>query len=554
MSESLRELQRKLQRKEAQLAAIREISRAIQAAWDLETALELITRKTTEVMGMDSCSIYLLDKAGEYLILRATTGLAPEAVGKARLRLGEGLTGWAAREGKAVGVRDAPHDPRFKYLPETREMCFKSLLAVPLTVRGKVIGAMNVQTTSFHDYSEEEVELLSLIGDLAAGALEKAMLHDHMQRQIEELSTLAEVSRAVVSPLYLDEMLNLIVEMAAKIMKAKGCSLMLIEGENLVIRAACGLGKDYLSKPPIKVGDGVVGMVAQEGQPALVLDVQREPRYIHRPLARREGLRSLLSVPLTVRDKVIGVFNCYTEHRHRFSEDEVKLFFTLANQTALAIENARLVTNAAVIREMHHRIKNNLQTVAMLLRMQMSEEEVEPARRAFREAINRILSIAAVHEILSQEGFQLVDVRRMLERIASYIGQNMLQPDRDIRILVEGDSLFLPSRPATALALAVNELIQNAVEHAFVGRKRGTVTVKLSEGKESIDIEVIDDGIGFSPRLPSGLGLEIVETLVREDLKGEFELQTQGGTRALIRMPRELKGATCESSSPTTNP
>ena len=535
----MEELRRRLEQKTAQLSALREISRAIQAAWDLETTLDLITHKTTEVMGMDSCSIYLLED--ENLVLKATTGLAAEAIGKAKLKLGEGITGWAAKEGKPVAVRDAVHDPRFKYLPETRELNFKSLLAVPLVSQGRVIGAMNVQTTAFHDYSEEEVELLSLIGDLAAGALEKAMLYEGMRERIAELSTLVEVSRTIISPLYLDEMLNLVVEMAARIMNARLCSLMLLDEETgeLVIRATQSSSEEYLTKPPLKVGEGIVGMVALNGAPIAVLDVRKDPRYRYADLARREGLCSLLSVPLKVRDKVIGVLNCYTATPHRFSREEIALFSTLANQTALAIENARLVTNAAVMREMHHRVKNNLQTIAMLLRLQMSEGAA-PVREALSEAINRILSIAVVHDILSQEGFRLVDVKEMIERLTQTIAQNMLSPDKDIGISVRGEGAMLSAQRATALALAVNELVQNAIEHAFVGRRQGTIAISLAKGRGRLTIEVQDDGVGLPPDFashPSNLGLQIVKTLVEEDLRGEFILTSEKGTKAVIQIP-----------------
>ena len=541
MSEDLKQ---KLEQKTAQLGVLREIGQALSSAWDLESTLELITRQTAQVMGMDSCSIYLLDKSGETLVLKATTGLAREAVGRARLRLGEGMTGWAAQEGVALGVRDAASDPRFKYLPETRELDFKSLLAVPLISQGRVIGAMNVQTTAFHDYGEDEVELLSLIGDLAAGALEKAELLDNMRRQIAELSTLAEVSRTITSPLYLDEMLGLIVEMAAQIMNARVCSLMLLDEDKgeLVIRATQSLSQDYINKPPLPLGEGIAGRVAQEGLPVTVLDVREEPRYHYTDIARKEGLCSLLSVPLRVREQIIGVLNCYTAEPHHFTQEEIGLFSTLANQTALAIENANLVMNAAIVREMHHRVKNNLQTVAMLLRLQMSEGRKVSAQEILHESINRILSIAAVHEVLSQKGFRLVDIRDVLERIVVAITQNMLQPDKDIQITVEGEEISLPSQPATSLALAVNELIQNAVEHAFIGRNQGTIVVKLTQDQKHLSIEITDDGVGFPADFGAAparsLGLQIVETLVEGDLKGEFTLSNERGTRALIRIPR----------------
>ncbi len=532
------DLKRQLEQKTAQLAALREIGRAINAAWDLRDTLELITRKTAEVMGMDSCSIYLLDPDGEYLVLEATTGLAPEAVGRARLRLGEGLTGWAAQRGEPVGVADAARDPRFKYLPETREARFQSLLAVPLVNQGRVIGAMNVQTRAYHEFGADEVELLSLIGDLAAGALEKAMLYERMQRQIAELTTLAEVSRTITSPLYLDQMLGLIVDMAARVMRARACSLMLLdETENvLVLRATQGLGPAYRDRPPLKPGEGIAGQVAETGEPIAVADIRTDPRCPHPEIARAEGLCSLLCVPLRVRDRTIGVFNCYTGEPHTFTSQEVDLFQTLANQTALAIENARLVVNTAVVREMHHRVKNNLQTVAMLLRLQMAEGDLDP-RQALQESINRVLSIAAVHEVLSEKGFRLVDLQQVLRQVAQTVVQNRPHPHKDIRIEVKGDEIALPSRSATALALAVNELVQNSLKHAFVGRDEGRIEVNLRRHPSGYEVVVADDGVGLPPGapLPRSLGLQIVETLVTQDLGGElrFEHGPQG-TRAVI--------------------
>lgn len=528
-----------LEQKTAQLAALREISRAINAACQLDATLDLITRRTADVMGMDSCSIYLLDGEGEWLVLKATTGLAFRAVGQARLRLGEGLTGWAAQTGQPVAVADAERDPRFKYLPETKETRFQSLLAMPLVNQGRVIGAMNVQTRAHHGFSEDEVELLGLIADLAAGALEKAMLYEGMQRQIVELSALAEVSETITSPRYLDEMLEVVVEMAARVMKARLCSLMLLDeasGE-LILRATQHLSPTYRDKPPLKVGQGIVGLVAQDGQPITVLDVRRDERYRHGDIALQEGLCSLLCVPLSVRDRVIGVFNCYTAEPHRFANDEIALFSTLANQTALAIENARLVTNAAIVREMHHRIKNNLQNVAMLLRLQMSGDRQLSAREVLHDSVNRILSIAAVHEVLSQRGFRLVDVKDVLTRVGRAVAHNMRRPDLEVELIVDGDETALPSQSATSLALAVNELIQNALEHAFIGRTRGSVVVSLQRSPDELTVEVRDDGVGLADDSPRHLGLEIVETLVCEDLKGEWSLLGNEGTTANITIP-----------------
>ncbi len=180
---------------QAQLAALREITRAVSRAWSLDETLALITRKTARVMDADSCSIYLLTD-DEELLLKATTGLAPDAVGRARLKMGEGLTGHAAKLGKPVAASHAAHDPRFKYLPETKEAAFQSLLAVPLLARGKVIGAINIQTRTEREYASDEIELLSIIADVAAGELEKAMLYEEIGGLKEALETRKRVERA----------------------------------------------------------------------------------------------------------------------------------------------------------------------------------------------------------------------------------------------------------------------------------------------------------------------------------------------------------------------
>jgi signal transduction protein with GAF and PtsI domain len=535
----MQDLERQLQQKNAQLAALRDISQAINSAWDLAATLELITSRTAGVMGMDSCSLYLLDDAGEWLTLEATTGLATEAIGQARLRLGEGLTGWAAQQGRPIAEANAASHPRFKYLPETQELRFPSLLAVPLIHQQRVIGSMNVQTRVYHEFSSDEQELLSLIADLAAGALEKAKLYEGMQRQIVELSALAQVSETITSPRYLDEMLEVVAKMAERVMNARLCSLMLLDettGE-LVLRTTHHLSPAYREKPPLKVGEGIVGHVAQTGQAISVWDVRDDPRYRHAELARQEGLCSLLCVPLSVRDRVIGVMSCYMADRHRFAEEEVSLLSTLANQTALAIENARLVTNSAVVREMHHRIKNNLQNVAMLLRLQLSGDRQVSAQDVLQDSVNRILSIAAVHEVLSQRGFRVVDVKDVLTRVAQAVAHNMRRPDLDIRVEVTGDDVTLPSQMATSLALAVNELVQNALEHAFPNRRQGRVQVVLERTPSALNLTVHDDGIGLEPAAARHLGLEIVDTLVCEDMNGSWTLTGDQGSTARLTIP-----------------
>lgn len=508
-------------------AALREIARSLSSAWDLDTTLDLIARKTTEMMIVDSCTIYLLDADEMTLRLRASTGLARQALGRATLRIGEGMTGHAVVENRPVYAADARYDPHFKWLDGTEERRFRSLLAVPLVLNDRPIGALNVQTAEPRHYTAEEIDMLALLGDLAAGALVKARLYDRQRRQLDELRTLAQVSEAITSPQYLDQMLEVVTELAAQTVGATACAIYLLED-----RGAAGEQETTLpafagpSNTPL-LDPKTLAEVAQTGRPLSAVHANGG---------------ALLVVPLSVQERVIGVLACLAPAGHVFTDGQETLLSTLANQTALAIENARLVTSAAVVREMHHRIKNNLQTVAMLMQLQLPDAERLETRQVLLTNIHRIRSIAAVHEILSEQGFRLVNVRSVLERIAQTTMTGMARPNQDVRIAVHGDSLQLPSRAATGLAVVVNELVQNSLEHAFAGRHSGRIDISLARTPDDLIILVRDDGIGLPEQLERNLGLELAETLVGEDLRGQLQYnRLSSGTEVCIRLPRDAE-------------
>jgi two-component sensor histidine kinase len=176
----------------------------------------------------------------------------------------------------------------------------------------------------------------------------------------------------------------------------------------------------------------------------------------------------------------------------------------------------------------------------MLLRLQRSATRNLRAEDVLNETINRILSIAAVHETMSEQGLRVVDVKDVLQRVCRTIGETMLATGQGITITVSGDRLVLPSREATSLTLATSELVQNALKHAFVGCENGQIRVNLQAGSGDCTVVVEDDGVGDARRQSKtkGIGLQIVETLVREDLKGRFDRSASSkGTHATIQVP-----------------
>ncbi len=170
---------------------------------------------------------------------------------------------------------------------------------------------------------------------------------------IKKLEALSEISKAISSELYLEDILRLIVVVTAEVMKSKICSLWLVDerDQSLKIRATQSMSEEYLKERILKLGEGVVGYVAEQNKPMMIYNVLKEPRFKEKELASKESLVSLLSVPMCVRDKIIGVINCYTSFPHKFTKAEEAVLITVANQAAVAIENAGLIRKAKIIED-----------------------------------------------------------------------------------------------------------------------------------------------------------------------------------------------------------
>jgi two-component sensor histidine kinase len=206
-----------------------------------------------------------------------------------------------------------------------------------------------------------------------------------------------------------------------------------------------------------------------------------------------------------------------------------------------------LHVKSTMIKEVHHRVKNNLQTVASILRMQSRRAENPEVQLQLNEAVNRVLAVAVIHEFLSRDDDQAINIRDVCQRIVTQTQRAAVAPDNQITLHVQGPAIYLPSQQATACALVANELLLNSLEHAFDGRERGTVLLRLADEGDQVVLEVADDGIGLVEsveREPTGsLGLTIVRTLVEGDLKGQLVMErSDPGTRVIVRFRKEVRG------------
>ena len=214
------------------------------------------------------------------------------------------------------------------------------------------------------------------------------------------------------------------------------------------------------------------------------------------------------------------------------------------NATEERRKRQELEVKTTMIQEVHHRVKNNLQTIAAVLRMQARRAEDGSTQQALKEAINRILSVAVIHEFLSLDESQSINIRDVCQRIVAQTRQALV-PGQVIEFTVEGPAIYLPSQQATATALVTNELIQNALEHGFEHRKRGAIRVTLTDGGDTVQIVIWDDGDplpdDFSLDTPTSLGLQIVRTLVQGDLHGQVKVENSAdGVLASVSFPKAI--------------
>lgn len=221
------------------------------------------------------------------------------------------------------------------------------------------------------------------------------------------------------------------------------------------------------------------------------------------------------------------------------------VLITDVTQTRAKDEEIRI--KSAVIQEIHHRVKNNLQTIASLLRLQARRSKSEEVKAALRESVDRVLSISVVHEFLSQQGEEDIDVQEVMRQIFRLVANNMVDATFTIHTEFSGPELILPSRYASSLALVLNELVLNAMEHAFTGRSSGTIGLAVETSDTELLLDFYDDGIGlpdgFKMKGRKSLGLSIVQTLVEGDLGGSFALENDPrgkgfGTHARIVLSR----------------
>jgi len=318
-----------------------EVADVVNTTLDLDTTLSRVAELVRRVIDYEIFAILLVNEKAQDLRIRFQVGYAREVAERVKIKIGEGVTGLAAQRGEAILVDDVSKHPEYiSGAPDVR-----SELAIPLIVKNRVIGVLNLETHEAGRFTEEHKRLLTLIGSRMAVGIENARLHTRTTRQARTLVLLNEIARELTSILNVDELLKRIAELLSRLIDYQMFSILLVDtaGEKLQHRFSLRFQENIQLKHDVPLGDGLVGYAARHRQAVLVPDVSKDPRYI---LLNPET-RSELAVPLIYKDNVIGVLDLEHTKRGFFTDDHKRTVTTLAAQVAIAIENARLYEEIA---------------------------------------------------------------------------------------------------------------------------------------------------------------------------------------------------------------
>ncbi len=562
-SAEIRELKERLHRAET----LARVSRVIHSTLEPREALQRILGEAVRLVKASSGSVCLVNPTSGFLEIEAAEGLPMDAPAL-RLRVGEGITGWVARSGRAARVGDVLTDRRYIHLKGG----VASEMAIPLRVSGEVRGVLNVDSDRKEAFSAEDQELLEELANLAAQSIQNSWVFESARQRARLLESLVRVSQRINSTVSLDEALQVVTREAQALIGAKMCSLMMVDetGEWLDLRACHGAGELYRTKPRLTVADSLLGIVVRRRKPMQVENVQVSGRYNNVAIARAEGLVSLLAVPLQFEHRAIGTLAVYTGEPHLFADEEVRTLSAYAELSGLALEKTRLydrlVSTEEELRqserlsalgllaaEVAHEIRNPLTVMKMLHHsLDLHFPEGDPRRTDVRimgekmDHLNRIVDRILDFARTAEPALTEVDVSRLLNDLGFLMRAKLKHAGVRLSLRLESGLPRLTG-DATQLEQAFLNLSLNAVDAMPSGGElmiRARSLRSAQDGEpDRLVVRFRDSGEGMSAEQQSrlftswlsstkpqgnGLGLAIVKRVV-EAHRGEIRVWSVRG-------------------------
>jgi len=530
------------------------ISSVVSQSLDLEEILCSALEQVLLAVGLDTGGIYLYHEKSQTLQVAAQHGFKPDFIKEIdHLKIGEGFSGKVMESGQPLVIREISQDNRLSRGVVT-DSGLTSLAVVPLRSKQKTLGTLFLISHDLRDFDESEMQLLIAAGQQIGVAVENASLFTAQGRRAEQFQVIAEVGRQITSIMEIDQVLDHVVKLIQKAFGYDHVAIAMLEEEYAVYQVGAGrLWEDpefNFNPSRLKIGwEGVTGRVAASGQALYLPDVRKDPGYVE---MKGSGTLSEVTVPIKVKGKVIGILDAQSQRLDAFDDSDLMVLQSLADQTAVAIENARLYKQAqqlAVVeernrlaRELHDSVTQALYGMTLhaeaafrqldAANTQLANEQLKELQGTAQEALRemRLLIFELRPSVVEVQGL-VPALRARLEAVEERAG---LRVEMD---LTEG--LELSHQVQDGLYRIAQEALNNALKHASATQ----ILLSLSGTEAAVILEIVDDGVGFNPDQEiegGGLGLDgIIERA--ELLNGELKIDSQPGkgTRIRIEVPND---------------
>lgn len=464
------------------------------------------------IMGADKTALLVWDADGERLRTAAHRGWRTKVVEQVSFALGEGNVGRVAATGEPLVVEDlASHPNAHRVILEEEDV--RSCIHVPVRLEGRVLGVFNVNYTTPRSFSAGDQRLVTALAQRAALAIGNAGLHEQSERRSREVEALHRADEVLHRSLRLSDVLQAFVDVAADILAADKTSILVWDErrERLVIGAMHGFGPE-MARLSLEPGQGIAGVVASTRQPVVVEDAPADPRVV-RTVVDREGVRSLMAIPILLGDEVFGVFGVNYCQSHRFTSEEQRTLLGLAQRTALAIENAHLYEQAQqaaaleerqrLARDLHDAVTQTLFSASLIAEALPKIWQRDPAAGAERTEELRQLTRGALAEMrmllleLRPSALAEANLDQLLHQLGDAVAGRTRVPVA-VSAEVHGK---LPAEVQVAFFRVAQEALNNAAKHADASR----VEVRVHSSGDCADLTIRDDGRGFDPSsVPGG--------------------------------------------------
>ncbi|MBA4292881.1 hypothetical protein C0431_07890 [bacterium] len=523
--------------------------RELYQLWNTTTTeperLRILAEHFVHATPADACDVFLASEGGSLILAASTTDAS--LVERIRLAKGVGLVGTAYHNSRNIIIEsNLPSHPESRPVEGFDHPQYLAARIYPFQFSSGFKGCIFLRRKQNWKLQAREETAFAQVRETALVAYTAFRAGYDAGSNANRLDALSEVARSLTESPYLEEVLQLLVNLTAKRFNYRVVTVRLLDEERqeLILRATQATNKAYQRKRAIKLGESIAGKAIESRSPVFTNDVQTDADYIGHDLAEEQGLHSMICIPLIVQNRPVGVMSCYTGEIRQFTDDEIAVLETLAKQAAVSIEHARLQVRNTLMQEMHHRVKNNLQQIASLLRLQIRQSHYKSLEDALGDSLSRIQAIASVHDLLSRDDLDHVSIKHIAETLGNHQQQSFIMPGKSIRFTVRGDEVHLNTNQATQVALVLNEMIQNAVEHGFEHASNGEIHITVEEKNDEIGIWVSNDGDplpdDFDPIKGGQLGLQIIRSLSGA-LGGTFKIENRlGWTVCEVKFTRQL--------------